>query len=149
MANKQDEQVQALLKIIQEKRAEIAKIEKPSWETNCAFRYNPNSAALDANIQTVTKIPELVNIAAFLLEKESFHNKANETLGTDVKFKWLGYSLNEWMADIKTRLSKVEISKKRDELDKLEKRLGSLISPELRNQMELDDIAAKLNYKQE
>ena len=147
MANKQDEQVQALFKVVQEKKAEIAKTEKPSWETNCAFRYNPNAAAIDANIQVISKASELIAIAAFLLEKEAFYKSANEALGTDVKFKWLGYSLEEWMTDIKTRLNKVEISKRKDELEKLEARLNSLISPELRNQMELDAITAILDRK--
>lgn len=144
MANKQDEQVQALFKIVQAKKAEIAKTEKPSWETNCAFRYNPNSASLDANIQTISKASELVGIAAFLIEKEAAFQKANKILGTDIQFKWLGFSLDAWMTDIKTRLNKVEISKKKEELEKLETRLNSLISPELRNQMELDEITAML-----
>lgn len=145
MANKQDEQVQALFNVVQQKKAEIAKTEKPSWKTNCAFRYRPNIPAIDANIQTITKVAELLEIAAFLIEKESCYQKANEALGTDVKFKWLGYSLEDWMADIKTRVNKVEISKKKEELEKLETRLNSLISPEMRNQMELDEITKMLS----
>jgi len=144
MANKQDEQVQALFKIVQEKKAEIAKTEKPSWETNCSFRYNPNSASEDHQIQTVKKVSDLVRIAAFIIEKKQSHDKANEMLETNVKFDWLGFSLEAWISDIKTRVNKIDISKKRDELEKLETRLNSLISPELRNQMELEEITALL-----
>ncbi len=68
MANKQDEQVQALFKIVQEKKAEIAKTEKPSWETNCSFRYNPNSASEDHQIQTVKKVSDLVRINVYITE---------------------------------------------------------------------------------
>ena len=65
-------------------------------------------------------------------------------LETNVKFDWLGFSLEAWISDIKTRVNKIDISKKRDELEKLETRLNSLISPELRNQMELEEITALL-----
>jgi hypothetical protein len=41
----EDKLVQELFNVVQAKKAEIAKAEKPSWETNCAFRYNKDSSA--------------------------------------------------------------------------------------------------------
>ena len=144
MENTQDEQVQKLFKIVQEKKAEIAKTEKPSWETTCSFRFNPTSAAEDTNIQTVNNVADLVRIAAFLIEKEAAHQKANEALGTSVKFNWIGFSLAAWLTDLKTRVNKVEIAKKKKELETLETRLNALVSPEMRRKMELEEITALL-----
>lgn len=138
-----DTQVQELFKIVQNKKAEVAKAEKPSWETNCTFRPDPNSSA-SHNIQILAKVGDLVDIMSFLLQKEAFHKQANEALGTNVDFDWQGFTLEQWKADLKTRISKIEISKKKKELELLEGRLNKLVSPEMRMKLELEEITALL-----
>lgn len=144
--NTADKQVQALFDIVQQKKVDIVKAEKPNWETNCAFRSDINSSA-SQNIQILTKIEDLVAILAFLLEKEAFYQEANDQLGTKLKFEWQGFTLEEWRADLTTRIKKLEISKTKKELEGLEQRLNALISPEVRRQMEIDAITAELNQK--
>jgi len=146
MNNEQDKQIQDLFKVVQAKKAEIAKAEKPNWETNTSFGYDPESSSRQ-NLQVLTKVEDLVRIMAFIIEKEEFHEKANYALGTTVKFNWMGFTVAEWMADIKTRISKIEITKKKSELEKLETRLNAIISPEMRRKMELDEITALLNKR--
>jgi hypothetical protein len=141
--NEQDKQVQALFDIVQKKKSDIAKAERPSWETTCTFHKDPGSSA-SQNIQTITKLDELVSIMAFLMEKEFFFESANKELGTKVKFNWQGYTIDQWRSDIKTRINKVEITKKKKELEDLESRLNTIISPEVRRKMEIDAIAAEL-----
>ena len=65
-------------------------------------------------------------------------------LGTKYQFKWLGFTFDQWKADIKTRIDKIQISKKKKELEELEVRLDKLISPELKQQMELEEITKLL-----
>lgn len=144
--SKADEQVKALFDIVQKKKAEVAKAEKPSWETNCVFHPDPNSSA-SLNIQALTKAKDLVGILAFLLEKQSAFDEANKQLGTNVKFDWGGFTVEQWRSDLKTRIDKIDITTKRKELEALEVRLNALVSPEMRHQMELDEIAALLGSK--
>lgn len=39
MPSKTDEKTPALIKDINQKKDEIAKLEKPNWKTNCSFSY--------------------------------------------------------------------------------------------------------------
>lgn len=144
MTNQTDKQVQDLFKIVQTKKAEIAKAEKPNWLTNCSFGYNKDSSSR-SNIQVVADVEELVHILGFLIEKERAFEAAATALGANVEFKWMGFTLAEWQADIQTRINKIQITKKKKELEALETRLDKLISPELKAQMELDEITKMLN----
>lgn len=144
MANQTDKQVQDLFKIVQTKKTEIAKAEKPNWQTNCSFGYNKDSSSR-SNIQVVSDIEELISILGFIIEKERAFESAQTMLGTSEKFKWMGYSLEDWKTDVQTRINKIQISKKKKELEMLESRLDKLISPELKAQMELEEITKLLS----
>ena len=128
MANDRDKIVQELFKVVQEKKAAIAKAEKPNWLTNCAFRYNKETSA-STNIQVCGDVDELILMLAFLCEKKRSFAEAQTILGTSKKFAWLGFSFEDWSSDLKTRIDKIEISKKKQ-----------LVSPELKEQMELAEI---------
>lgn len=144
MENKTDKLVQDLFKVVQTKKAEIAKAEKPNWVTNCSFRYNKESSAT-TNIQVCADIDELVNIIGFLCVHKKGHDEAQEFLGTDKTFKWLGFTIDEWKTDVKTRIDKIQIGNKKKELELLESRLDKLVSPELKAQLELEEISKLLN----
>jgi hypothetical protein len=144
MENQTDKKVQEFFKVVQQKKTEIAKAEKPDWKTNCSFSYNKDSGSR-INLQVVADVEELVMMLAFLIDKNQSFDKAQSFLGTDLEFKWMGFTFNEWKSDIQTRINKVQISKKKKELEALESRLDKLISPELKAQMELDEISKLLS----
>jgi len=139
MANERDKLVQELFQIVQTKKAAIAKAEKPNWLTNCAFRYSQYLPAT-INIQVCSDVDELVEILGFLWMRQNGFEEANEILFTSSKFSWCGFTFDQWVSDIKTRIDKIEISSKKKELESLEARLDKLISPELKEQMEIDEI---------
>jgi hypothetical protein len=56
----------------------------------------------------------------------------------------MGHTVADWQADIQKRINKVQISKKKADLQTLEDRLDKLISPELRREMELAEIQKML-----
>lgn len=138
-----DKIVQDLFKVVQVKKEEIAKAERPNWETNCAFGYYPEQSQR-INLQVMSDVLELVQILAFVYEKHKNFDAVQEMLGTKYQFKWLGFTFDQWKADIKTRIDKIQISKKKKELEELEVRLDKLISPELKQQMELEEITKLL-----
>lgn len=143
MANATDAKVQLLIQEVAKRKEEIKKAEKPNWITNCSFRYDEGRAE-GFNIQTITDTDKFVHALAFLKTRAGAYDEAAAELGLKGEFKWLGYTLEDWTTDFKTRVDKVNITKKKKELELLESRLDKLISPELKAQMELEEITKML-----
>lgn len=140
MATEKDKIIEGLYKLIEDKKKEIAKAEKPSWETNCVFKYNKENQT-GTNLQVCSSVEDLVHMLGFLIEKQTAFDAAQKVLGTNIKFKWLGFSFNDWKSDIQTRVAKLEITAKKREIEILEEKLNGLdISKEVREQMELEQI---------
>ena len=138
-----DAKVKALFDIVKQKKSEIARAEKPNWITNGSFWYDEDTPKR-IMIQTVSDLSTLVSIVAFLNIKETSYAEAAVELGVATDFKWLGFSAEDWRHDIRTRINKIQISKKKAELEILETRLNGLISPELKAELELAEIEASL-----
>lgn len=143
MNNDKQKLVDELFSLLEKKKAEIAQAEKLNWITNCSF---PLSRIYSdrLNIQVVSEPVQLIEALSTLLEKEAAFEKANTILGEKATFKWGGFTVEEWTADFKTRLSKINIANKKKELADLESRLSKHISQEKRDEMDLADIANKL-----
>ena len=144
MAKETDVKVQMLIDLVNTKRDEIKKASKPNWITNSSFRYDEDRAE-GFNIQTVTDTKRFVHALAFLKTREGAFDAAAAELEVKASFDWLGYSLEDWTTDFKTRITKVNISKTKKELALLEDRLDKIISPELKAQMEIEAITKELN----
>jgi hypothetical protein len=145
MAAKTDKKTLELIQEVKRKKAEIAKAERPNWRTNCSFSYTEGSSST-TNIQVEASIRNLINIAAFLMDRQRSYKDAITALGVDAapEFTWGGFSVADWLEDLKTRISKIDIAAKRKKLETLETRLNAIISPDLRAQLELEAIASEL-----
>src|SRR5688500_10220705 len=143
MEKNRDKIVRELLGVVEQKKAEIAKAEKPKWETNCSWSYDKNGQSR-TNLQTVTDVNEIGHMLGFLYETSGNFQKAKETLGVDTEFKWLGFTEKEWLADFKTRVNKIQITKKKAELAEIESKLEKLVSKEERERIELENIQKAL-----
>lgn len=133
-----DDKVKELFDLVQTKKLAIEKAQKPCWNTSGSFGYSVNSAHDRINIQTVTDLRKLVDIYAFLIDRKEKSEVSASELGVDYKFSWLGFSVDEWKSDIQTRVDQISIQEKRKELSEIESRLNTIISPELKTQMELE-----------
>lgn len=140
-----DDKTLRLIEEVRRQEAEIAKLDHPTWKTNCSFAYVEGTANA-INLHVESSVSVLVNIAAFLLQREEAYNKAAEKLGVgDVpQFRWGGFLVENWLEDLKTRIGKIQITSKRRKLDALKARLEQIISPELRAQLELEAIEREL-----
>lgn len=145
MAKKTDEKTLELIKLVSQQKADIAKIEKPDWKTNASFSFTEGSSQV-INIKVVSNIKELILIGAFLLERQKFYQESAVALEVEgsPNFIWCGFSVSDWFYDIKARIAKIQISLKKQKLEALESRLNSIISPELRAEMELEAISKDL-----
>lgn len=140
-----DEAVLGLLKKVSQKKEEIKKAQKkPQYKTNLTIGYDPNTTAGRIMIQTVTDAPKLMDIYAFLLSKEEFLTEAANELGLPLDTTYMGYEIDDWKHDLKARAAQLSIEAKKRELDVLDKRVNSLVSPDQRREMELAALTAEL-----
>lgn len=140
-----DDKILQLIEVVNKKKAEISQAENPKYKTNCSFSFSEESAVHAINLHTVSDLSLLVKIISFLIEKQISFSKAADSLGlSELNFTWLGYSAGDWNRDIVTRINKIQIKKKKDELEVLEAKLEKLISPELRAKLELEAIQKEL-----
>jgi len=63
----------------------------------------------------------------------------------DSKFDWFGFSVEDWTSDFKTRITKIQLTQKKKELEIYEKELDELVSPEMRRAMKLEKITQGLS----
>ena len=141
-----DFKIRELYYKIQTKKQEIEAIQsKPNWVTNCAFRYDNvyNLATTVINIQTVNDINTLTEIAGWLYLRELTIKAGRKKLKLpykDYKLSWLGYTVDEWQADISTRINKINLADKKKELAVLEAKLKAILPPEFKRELALEDI---------
>ena len=141
-----DKKTLELIQEVRRQKREIEKAEKPNWLTNCSFSYSEGSeSAKTVNLHQESNVRNLVMLVAFLLEREKSYKTAIAELKVDCPaFSWGGFATTDWISDVKTRIAKIQIASKRKKLEVLEGRLNNVISPELRAQMELEDIQNEL-----
>jgi hypothetical protein len=140
-----DQIVLDLLKTVEDKKQQIGNLERPSWITNCSFKFNPD-ANIAINLQTVRELATLVDIHSYLKFKMcSFKDSAAVlNLTNDVKFTYLGFSFEDWESDIKTRIAQLQIKSEKDKLARLEEKVNLLVSPEQRRVIELEKLVKEL-----
>lgn len=135
-----DKAVTALFDLLQKKKDEIAKTEKPNWNTNCSCP-TPDGTK---NIQTITDVSVLVDALANINMRAEAHKTAAKTLGVESTFKHSGFTVEDWTADFQTRINKILVTNKKKELAEIEARLDKLVSKEKREEMELLALTAML-----
>lgn len=145
---KTDDKVMQLLRIAKEKKDRIATVEKVNWKTNCSFSFNENdSLNSKMNLHAESNLSTLVKILAHILQQQDFYTQAATKLGVDVQFKYLGFNVSDWQADIENRINRIKILKEKEELQTIETRLNALISPEKRAELELEQLENALINK--
>lgn len=124
-------------------------IENKSYKTSKRFKFNPT--AYDNNgipIDTVTDVTLLLNISAFLIEKEEYYQKAIEHFKLDTPdfevpmFKWCDYSKEDWLEDIELR---IQLIYQKEKIDLLKEARAELKQLQTRNDR-LEGLAKKIGF---
>ncbi len=138
-----DQRVIALFEKLTAKKAEVSNAERPVYVTGGQFRYS-ESVGTSVDIMTVRDERKLVEILVFLKDRSERYPAACEELGVAAEFKWLGFTYDEWKQDLKTRVSVLQIAKRKAELKELEARVNAVMTPELRAELELKALEAEI-----
>lgn len=138
-----DQIIDELIEKTQQKKREIEKLDKPKWLTNGVFKKHATDISI--NIKTVTDVRSLIDMLAYIIGEENNFNAANLILGTDHKFEFLGFPVESWVNDLKTRIDVINIITKRKELEVIEAQLDGLVSAERKEESLLQSIRDSLN----
>lgn len=141
MASQNDAKIQAMLKQIETKKKEVSKIERFVPETSMTI----DVAGTRYNLNTVTDTAKFIEITAHLISQKTNWDAANKTLGTTIEFSSGGFSLEQWVSDIQGRLKQVSLRQKKQAISEMEKKLESLMSNDLRTELELSKLEEILN----
>ncbi len=135
-----------LIEEIKKRKSEIAKIGRTNNKTDVLFSYTNGDTSRVVNLNVESNVQNLVLMAAHVINQKELYEKTAADLGVESPpvFKWNRFSIEDWVDDIKNRIAKIQVSTKQKTLEKLEVRLNSIISPELRAKIELQDILKEL-----
>lgn len=136
-AKTKDELIEEMISVLQVKKAEILKAEKPKWETNCSFK---TSTGETKNLNVINDEAEITSFLADLIRLKDSHEKAAVILNSKQEFKWCGFTYQEWEADFKTKIFKIQLTQRKKEVENLQEALDKQISKEKREQMEFDAL---------
>ena len=134
MAQKNDERIMQLKQQIEAKRKELA---------NHTGRFTPVTNCL----LVIDKVTYNLHIESseLLLIKVNMMAMSAKDLGLDIsKVIISGYSLADWIDDIKNYIKVQSYKDEKRKLEKLEKQLDALLSDDKRTELEIDSIAALL-----
>lgn len=140
-----DEIALDLVRDIARRKDEIAKAEKIAWQTNGALSLN--GATINLHVAGATgDVSELVMIGGMLLRMQDDYVRASDffLVENPQPLKVAGYPVHDWLADVRARITKVQIKAKREKLEKLEARANAILTPEMKAKLELEALQAEL-----
>lgn len=134
MAQKNDERIMQLKQQIETKRKELA---------NRSDRFTPVTNCL----LVIDKVTYNLHVESseLLLIKVNMMAMSAKDLGLDIsKVIISGYSLADWLDDIKNYMKVQSYKDEKRKLNQLERQLDALLSDDKRTELEIDSIAALL-----
>ena len=143
--SKNDGAIKELLKTVEGQKKGLGKKPRGQWITNGVFKYGDGRDYF--NINTVTDFTKLAEALGFLFSQSVNFDKACTRLDIvkEHEFKWDGYTVAEWEEDFVTRIAIVAYDKKKKKLDATTAKLNTLVSPDAKTAMEIDEIRAMLD----
>lgn len=131
-----DNAILALKAKIEEKKKLIKKSEKFTPITNCSLllngeRFNLNVLGKDSLVFLGSSLQAIKNASLELFPEEDLIIS--------------GFTVDQWLTDIKSKFSNITIKLEENKLKALEDRLHNLLSTDKKVELELGDIAKMIN----
>lgn len=134
MAAKNDERIIELKKQIEEKKEALGKQPRFSPVTTCLF----NRDGHRVNIHALTSVKD-INMMLVLFNTYAMSAKDLNINCAEVELD--GFSILDWMEDLKSKKAVIEYTEKKEQLTKLERQLDKLLSDDKKTELEIDAIA--------
>lgn len=138
---KNDNAIKKLLIQIEEKKVQLGNRPRAVWLTNGIFKRNSQNY-YNINISDEERC---VNLLTILLKEKGFTQQAYDLLNiTFIELKWDGFTFEEWLHDLKMRVSILLWQKEKAKLNKLEEKLNILRSVDAKTEDAISDIVKEL-----
>jgi uncharacterized protein YlaN (UPF0358 family) len=139
---KNDAKIKELIVKLEEQKVALGSRPKVNLKTNGIFKYDDKN---HFNLNTVNNYGVMIDALGFLFCQEHFFHIATDALGLSREFYLHdGYKVDEWNEDFKSRIELIKWEDKKKLLDSTQKKLDSLVSEEVKTELELDNIAKLL-----
>lgn len=125
---------------LESKRSELGEKPKLAYGTNALLELD----GARINLNTLSSEEECVKIASQLLSQDQLAKLANEALGTKVTLKFGDFTVTQWLADLKLRVSLIAWERKKKKLNAMDAQLKSLMSEDAKTADAIADIAKQL-----
>jgi len=135
-----DAQIKKFRKAVETKRAALGNKPKVAYTTNALLEINGDRV----NLNTLSTEARCVEVARDLLMVESFTVEANEALDTNVSATIGGFTITQWVEDIKLRVRLIAWERDKKKLNAMDKQLQELMSEGARTADAIANIAAQL-----
>ncbi len=134
MAQKNDDRIMQLKKQISVKREELAKRTSRFVPiTNCLLVLDK----ITYNLHVESSEMLLIKLNMISMSAKDLEIDADNLMIS-------GYSLNDWIADVKSNLEVQKYKKEKNDLNALEKKLDALLSEDKQTELKIDELAALL-----
>lgn len=140
MPTNNDAQIKELRTKIDAKRAELGEKPRLSYETNGVLPLDGNKF----NLNTLRDLAACVDLASQLIVRKEAQDKANEVLGTNVQIDFGSYTIDQWLRDIKLRVSQMNWEHENKKLQAMDAKLADLLSEDAKTAEALSNIAGEL-----
>lgn len=137
-----DQRIDEVRKIVENQKKVVLETEAKSarsWTTTGVLNL-PN---VKLNLHTAKEASIVAALADILMLKD-YHSKAATMLNSKEKFLIDGYSLEDWKADFESRINKIKLKNEKEKLERLELKLKSIMSEDLKREIELEEIMREL-----
>jgi hypothetical protein len=142
MTEKIDNQIDELLKKIEEKKAEIEKDKKlvsANWKTSTKINYGGREINLK-----VAKVEDIKNLVLYLIRTKQDEESVASLLEIDAVNQINGYSFDDWITDCKKRVKTISLDEKIKSLEKNSKIVESFYSEDKRREKQFEKIKEEL-----
>ena len=138
MSKKVDEKVMKLRQELLKKKAFLLGSDKPVYVAGEYFRNDISSTYGEFRVSIASENQLLMGIKSILL-----HESAADTL--NMSETHLGFSVDEWIQDFKTRKSVLDRVKNLSKVTQIEAKLKELLSQAQLREIGINDIANKIS----
>jgi signal recognition particle subunit SEC65 len=139
MSNTNDQKIEQMKKVLNEKRLALGKRPRAQWNTNGIFNFGCEGKHF--NLNTVVDLSRMARALAYMRNETRNIEEAAKDLGfTPDPVLFGNWTVDEWESDFRTRVAVVQWEKRNKELQAIEKKLNALMSEDARTANELADL---------
>lgn len=141
---KTDDLVHELQVVLENKKSELKKLKNQSkFKTN---RILPQEDG-GVNLATINDMKTLIRVAGQIKQQKKQYEEIVKQFSIEKapEFTIGIYSVEDWLSDIELQINKLNIKVKEEVIKKLEERLESIMSPELKAKREIAKITEEIS----